>query len=210
MNNSNISMPDFVEMVKGNFKIADIKTIFEIGALDAKDSIFFKSEFPDADVYAFEGLPENYHKHLMNLVSIHCYNCVVLDFDGQVDFHKKRINGIHSVFDRGQRYGSEILRLDCYRIDTICKALGIDRIDMLKIDVEGATLEVLEGAGHILENIGIMHIETEDYQFFKGQKLDREVCEFLLSKNFRLIRKAGCEIQSMKHQYDSVWVNNSR
>ena len=32
----------------------------EIGALDGKDSLFYKSEYPNANVYTIEGIYDNY------------------------------------------------------------------------------------------------------------------------------------------------------
>lgn len=199
-----IDMPEFIDLVKIHVK--DIHIIFEVGSLDGKDSLLFKQNFPKSEVYAFEGLSDNYNLYMKNLSGIHTFNKVIFNYDGKVVFHKKNISGIHSVFDRGSFYGSDTLVLDCYRLDSICKELGIDHVDMIKIDVEGATYEVLEGMGLLLKTVKIMHIETEDYPFFEGQKLDDEVVRFLLNNGFKVIKKTMCVITDNNCQLDSVWV----
>ena len=79
---------------------------------------------------------------------------------------------------------------------------------MVKIDVEGATYQVLHGFGEMLKETKIMHIETETYPFFQGQKLHDEVVKFLLDNNFTMIDLGGVNIIGDNKQYDSVWINN--
>lgn len=201
---SSIDMDRFVTLAKKHCEYMDI--IFEIGSLNGEDSLLFKRNFPKASVFTFEGLPENYNLYIENFSKINSFNKVVFNYDGEIIFHKKNINGIHGVFDRGSLYGTDTLNLNCYRLDSICDDLAVDHIDMIKIDVEGATYEVLEGMGKLLSTVKIMHIETEDYPFFKGQKLDDEVVAFLLLNKFTMIERSSCSIVGNCHQFDSVWV----
>ncbi len=203
-----ITMPEFIDIVRNHTDKVDI--IFEVGALDAKDSLLFKQSFPDANVYAFEGLPENYEMYMKDLENIYTFNKVVFNYDGKTIFHKKEINGIHGVFDRGSAYGTETLSVKCYRLDSICRDLNVDHIDMIKIDVEGATYEVLDGMGDILNTVKIMHIETEDHEGFKGQKFDNYVTQFLLDKGFKILKKFPCvENNKGEFQFDSVWIKDN-
>jgi FkbM family methyltransferase len=48
------------------------------------------------------------------------------------------------------------------RLDTILQELGIDHVDMLKIDVEGAEEAVLRGADRILSATDLIAVETTD------------------------------------------------
>ncbi len=199
-----INMIEFIDMASSYVK--DVEIIFEVGALNGNDALLFKKSFPDAEVYAFEGLPENYNEYMKNLSGVHTFNKVIFNYDGEIVFYKKNINGIHSVFDRGSQYGTDELTLKCYRLDTVCKELKVDHIDMMKIDVEGATLELLKGMGDLLKTVKIMHIETEDYPFFKGQKLDDDVTTFLLNSGFRILGKSRCVLTDGHYQIDSVWI----
>lgn len=90
---------------------------------------------------------------------------------------------------------------------TLCKDYNLEFIDVIKIDVEGATYEVLKGMGDLLSTIKIMHIETETIQYFQGQKLHQEVIELLEENNFSMIDSTSCSIGSGA-QCDSVWINN--
>lgn len=204
-----IDMPKFVSIVKEHFNDDDIKIIMEVGSMDGKDSLFFKKSFPNADVYAIEGLPENYTKYMENLDGIKTFNTVIAEHDGEVKYHIKNINGIHGIYDRGQEYGVKSTILPCKRIDTFCKENGIEAIDMMKIDVEGATLDVLKSMGDILKTVKIMHVETETYPFFKGQRLHNAVLNFLEENGFRCVLMTFCQITASGKQSDSVWIRNS-
>lgn len=201
-------MSRFIELIKYNLVVETINVIFEIGSMDGKDAILLKESFPKAIVYAFEGLEENYNLFLKDLQGIQTFNTVIFNYNGEITYHKKNINGIHGVFDRGEIYGTQKIKTKCKRIDTICKELKISNIDIVKIDVEGATYEVLEGFGDILQTVKIMHLETEEIEFFKNQKLDIDVNRFLIQREFKCLEKQGCVITENKKQYDSVWVKN--
>jgi FkbM family methyltransferase len=202
-----INMEEFVSITKKYFKDEDIQVIMEIGSLDGKDSIYFKNCFPNSKVYCIEGLPENYEKYLRHQTTVTPINAVIADYDGQIIYHKKNVNGIHGIFNRGDQYGNDKLDLKCMTVQTLCKKHKIQSIDLIKIDVEGATYEVLNGMGDMINNIKIMHIETESYPFFEFQKLDKEVFNFLINKNFTMIDKTSVDINKQK-QHDSVWINN--
>ena len=202
-----INMPTFMALAKKHFDDQEIKNVMEIGSLNGNDSLFFKSHYPDANVFCIEGLPDNYNKYLKDLTNITTINAVIANYDGVIQYHYKDINGIHGIFDRGQEYGSNILELKCYTIKTICSNYKIDSIDLVKIDVEGATYEILNSMGDMLKTIKIMHIETESYPFFRNQKLHDRVAEYLTDKGFTMVDMTRAMI-SGGYQHDSVWVNN--
>lgn len=195
-----ITMPEFVELIRKHFHDSDIQHIVEVGSMDGRDAVYFKEQFPHASVIAIEGNKENFYAYNPQDSGVKWMNAVVFNYDGQIDFHIKNINGIHSVYDRGKIYGERKESVDCFRLDSL-----IENVDMMKIDVEGATYEVLDGMGNLLDSVKIMHIETESYPFFSGQKLHGAVENLLKEKGFRMIAKADCRIQN-GYQHDSVWI----
>jgi len=155
-----ITMYDFVQHIKEHLS-CEIKTIFEIGSLNGADALYLKEQFPNADVHAIEGLESNYNLYLKDLKSIHTHNTIISNYDGITKWHVKNTNGIHGIFDRGQEFGTIVLEKKCQTLKTFCENLGIESIDIMKIDVEGATLEVLEGSFDLLYTVKMMHIEAE-------------------------------------------------
>lgn len=179
----------------------------EIGSLNGNDARLYKSRYPNANVYCIEGLKDNFDLYIKDSTDIIPINVIVTNFDGTVSFHKKNINGIHSIYNRGNDYGTEILtNQTCKTFDTICNEYKIPNIDVIKIDVEGATFDVLSGMKERVKDIKIMHIETESTPFFEGQKLHDEVANYLISMDFELIKISRVNI-SGGFQHDSVWIN---
>jgi FkbM family methyltransferase len=84
----------------------------------------------------------------------------ISNIDGQQLLHlsPNHNKGLHSIArDLG---GSSIL-VPSARLDTIANTFGIGSIDLLKIDVEGAEPEVLEGAERLLSETRVRNIIME-------------------------------------------------
>jgi len=65
--------------------------------------------------------------------------------DGEATMHIPRHSGLARMETRGRGIQVPLLRLD---------SLGLDRLDVLKVDVEGHELEVFEGARETLRRLG--------------------------------------------------------
>jgi FkbM family methyltransferase len=184
-----------------------ISTIVDAGSMDGSDTLLLKNAFPNSTAYSIEGLPDNYTKYLKDNTEIIGINCVIASYDGEITYYQKNINGIHGIYDRGSNYGTCTLTLPCFKVASIMNKYKIHNIDILKIDVEGATYDLLLSLEHHLHDIKIMHIETETYPFFNGQTLHMDVCKLLEHNNFECIDIVFVEIEHNRFQSDSVWVN---
>lgn len=72
-------------------------------------------------------------------------------------------------------------------LDNFCRENKINNIDILKIDVEGSEIDVLEGADEILEKTNIIQIEIFDKKEMYEDKL-KKIKTILIKKNFDLIK----------------------
>ncbi|WP_353932707.1 FkbM family methyltransferase [Okeanomitos corallinicola TIOX110] len=84
------------------------------------------------------------------------------------------------------------IELETTTLDTFCQAEGIDSIDFLQIDVQGADLEVLQGASEILSRgvLGIQ-IEVEFSPLYLNQPLFADVDIHLRKNGFQLFELAS-------------------
>ncbi|HAI98928.1 TPA: hypothetical protein DCL30_05375 [Candidatus Peribacteria bacterium] len=182
-----------------------IRTIFDVGAMDGKDSMALKRLFPHAEVYAIDGLKENFDTYLAKRRNIHGFHAVIADHDGQTSFYKKNTQGLHGIYERRELPTEEKRSVPCVRLDTFVRSNRLPAPDLMKIDVEGATFDVLNGCGSLLDAVQVLQIETETIEYFQGQKLQEEVYRFLREHDFSLaFEMACCEGQS-----DSIWIRNS-
>jgi FkbM family methyltransferase len=79
-------------------------------------------------------------------------------------------------------------------------------IDVVKVDTEGYTWEVLEGFGPRLHDVKVFHLETERDPNHEGHHLMGEITGYMTAKGFALVDVSyewGWGIQ------DQVWVNKA-
>lgn len=77
--------------------------------------------------------------------------------------------------------------VDTTTLDTFAKEIGLDQTDFIKIDVEGAEMDVLEGAIESLRDRKVLGIKTEFWwdPVSKGQRSFAEIDIFLREQGFR-------------------------
>ena len=88
-------------------------------------------------------------------------------------------------------------------------SLKIDKIDFIKIDVQGYNLEVLKGSNKALEKAVGIEIECEFKEIYKNQSLFRDVDEYLSKHNFELcdftdIVRWSEKVNDEKKQIDKI------
>jgi FkbM family methyltransferase len=90
----------------------------------------------------------------------HFHDVGIADFDGEVDFHlpPRKDFVSHSIIS-AREYSAETIRVPVIRLRTAMQRLGHDRIDLLKLDIEGAEYAVLQDL--IQERIPVTQILVE-------------------------------------------------
>jgi FkbM family methyltransferase len=106
------------------------------------------------------------------------HDCGIASFDGTLDFYPPRKDGNTHYsherrgrwFDRRKPIGGRVLRLS-----TIMRELGHDRIDVLKLDVEGSEFEVipdLVDSGVVVDQLLVeIHYRFRSRSFRQGMAL---------------------------------------
>lgn len=133
-------------------RIAEAEVIFDVGANFGAFAIPFARLAPHARVFAFEPNPqtalalrENLQRNGVTNVTV--VEAAVSDREGQLIFSDTADPATNRILTGG----GEGVRVTALTIESFCLEHGIDRIDFLKIDVEGAELSVLEGARNLFE-----------------------------------------------------------
>lgn len=132
---------------------AEVKTVVDVGANVGASILFWRDRYPAAKIYGFEPEPGNFELLKRNtepLRDVFVYNEALGNATGKVKFvHSPGAGneGGWSIYQRVAQGGEREVVLPIVRGEEKMKALGIDRIDVLKVDTEGAERVVITGLG---------------------------------------------------------------
>ena len=122
--------------------------IIDIGSNIGSSIIYFQRRFPSARIYGFEPHPENFRLLELNvsripLVSVFNFGLSGCDKNLEIPFG----NANYNAFSTSQLEPSDnhmpLVSCEVRNIATALPALGIERVDLIKIDCEGAEYDVV-------------------------------------------------------------------
>lgn len=182
----------------------DPKVIVEIGSLHGKDMKILSDIYKSAKVHIIEAHPVFAEKIKQSFPEFNIYNYAVNDKNEKIIFNGVDDGignpGISSVLER-KNVNYTKYEVDGIRMDKFLGITNLSEIDILKIDVEGLSYEVLESFGEKIKNVKCIHIENEHIPIWIGQKTYSEVEKLLINSGFILL-----SIKSAWPQTDSVWI----
>jgi FkbM family methyltransferase len=77
------------------------------------------------------------------------------------------------------------------RLDTFMNGMGIRHVHFLKVDAQGADLDVVRSAGNRLVDIDRITLEvTKAEQLYRGAASTEEVLAFMTERGFKLLNRA--------------------
>lgn len=142
---------------------ADPAVVFDCGAHIGASTVFFALTYPRAEVHAFEPHPESFRllcENARGLRNVTLHPVAVSDEDGEAELVLADEPWASSL----DRSGPKRVRVPVARLDTLQRELGVFRIDVLKLDVEGAERRVMEAyaaVGEIDVVVGELHPEAD-------------------------------------------------
>jgi FkbM family methyltransferase len=152
-------------------------TVFDVGANIGEYSLRVRDLLPDARIYAFEPSYPTYEVLQQKITAVGAdgsvlpHNIGLSNIEGQVDLYSYTFDGYEAPIlssivlrlptQEGNIEPSRKDRIEVQTIDAFCKANDITQIDLLKIDVEGHEIGVLQGAAQMIGSGGIGMIQFE-------------------------------------------------
>lgn len=150
--------------------IQEDAVVFDVGANGGVWADMILERKPQSTVHLFEpnsyliehGLKQKYSNNEKILIN----DTAAYKEDGkQLDFFyfTNENNGLSSIYhnEKWDYLPMQKGQVRSITLDTYCKEKSISRIDLLKIDVEGAELDVLQGCWHILNGKIAKYIQVE-------------------------------------------------
>lgn len=195
-----MGVKNFISLVDQCFDKDDIKVILDIGSRDGNESIELSTAFPKAKVFAFECNPDaiKIWKSNVKKKNVALIECAVSDVNEDIDFYKinpdKNGNiGASSMFLANPEFPYETyvqtrIRVSSITIDSWAEKNGIETVDLIWIDTQGAELAAFRGMKNILKHVKMIHTEVEFRPIYIGQPLFEEVDAFLKHREFTFVR----------------------
>lgn len=171
--------------------------IFDVGANVGNYAKQILSINPLVDLYCFEPSGQTFETLRGNLSgyakNIKLFNVGLGQNNGCLTLYSdKEISGLASVYKRRLNHANIHMdneeTVEIKTLDSFCSEHAINKIDLLKLDVEGHELSVLHGASTMLEHKKINYIQFE----FGGCNIDSRTYfqdfYYLLSPDFKIYR----------------------
>lgn len=184
----------FIDKVYKFNSSSTIPKIIDCGSNIGLSIIFFKRMYPDAEIIAFE--PDN------DIYTISKYNLNQFGID-DVELFKKAvwINEEPLVFAKTGSLGGHIVQEkseNTIEIQTVrLKDFLCQKVDFLKIDIEGPEYDILKDCGESLKNVE--NIFVEYHSFAENSQMIGELLFILKNAGFKVYVKEAWE--NMKNPY---------
>ena len=179
---------------------ASPRTVVDIGANIGDTVEKCCSAFPEAIVHAIEPTPELLHRltdRFGEAPRVRVHGLAISDYDGRVAFRRNKNHVTSSIlpwapraeqFVEGSTAVDSIIDVQCCTLATFCATQKIDRIDILKIDVQGAERLVLGGARELFAagRIALVLLEASFVPIYADQTEFDEIMNFMRKNDFAL------------------------
>jgi FkbM family methyltransferase len=177
--------------------------LVDIGANQGEFSLFAAKRLSAGKVFAFEPMNVFYNQLLENIklnsfTNIKTFHFGLSDRNGQVPIYLGQTGageheGLGTIFQSSQR-NRFIQNIELKVLDDLANEIKLDKIDFLKIDVEGAELMVLKGALRTIEKTRpVVMIEMNEDTYRAAGYSGDDIKRFFRSLNYSMnrIKKGG-------------------
>ncbi len=171
-------------------------TVVDVGGHVGESIEEYRTLFPDCRVYSFEPHPESFitlEQRWGRLNGVHVERLALGAKSGAVSFYATRCSSASSLLppegflqERSAKRNYDYLKMEVPMdtLDHVAARLSLSGIDILKMDVQGSELQVLQGAAGLLRasQIDLIFSEALFAETYAGQSDFNEIWSYL--KNY--------------------------
>lgn len=142
---------------------APMRRIFDVGANVGQTVAQIRASFPEAEIWAFEPVPETFAALRDRFGDqTHCFQMALGARSGVGQSTARGTSSMNRLVNLDNRStGTPTVEVEVETGDEFCSAHSIETIDYLKIDTEGHDLDVLRGFSGLLEKPSITFVQVE-------------------------------------------------
>jgi FkbM family methyltransferase len=176
-----------------------VSMIFDVGANRGDITEKYLELFPAATIHGFEPFPgtfDVFRERFENNRSVHCHSLAVSDSERVTQLYVNRNVDTNSLLKPKEAglssdvlvENKSIIDIRTTTLDLFCSQNKIDRIDILKLDIQGGELGALKGAEQLLKEnrVGLIYSETYFVEQYEAQPLFHEISSYLHKFGFYL------------------------
>ncbi len=191
--------------------------VLDCGANTGQTASGLRQLYPGAEIYSFEPVGKVFDelKKTCEPLNVHPINKAVADEDGTTTINLTTSPEANSLleFQEGnpcQQWtrvvGTE--NIVVCTIDQWCQESGINRtrVDVIKLDVQGAELKALAGAKEVLKTAKAVYAEVAFVPIYKNIPLVADIDRFMADSGFR--RHAAYPSDQPHHWGDALYVRS--
>jgi FkbM family methyltransferase len=163
--------------------------ILDVGANEGNWNVMIKGVYPQANVFSVEANDENV-RHLQDKRLNYTITMLGKEKKNQVPFYmsKKKGGTGNSMFiensDTFDKDGYKLLNLNT--LDNVLEEQGLPCPDYLKLDVQGAEIEVLKGYPKHFACTSVVLAEANILKYNQGAPLASQLITFMSQNGFEL------------------------
>jgi FkbM family methyltransferase len=173
--------------------LRDSPVILDLGTNIGLSVVDLKLVYPDARIYGFEMDKNNYEvaqKNCSTIPAVHISNKAIWKSNGMMSYQKAGNDDAYKL-DPSVANGKNEISVETITIDKIIAENNIDFVDFVKMDIEGAELEIFEAPLDWLNKVGEIKIEVH---------YDKSRFDFFIQK----LQQYGFTAQVDTHHWSTV------
>ncbi|PKU24464.1 FkbM family methyltransferase [Telmatospirillum siberiense] len=181
----------------GPLRGLSVASVLDIGANNGQFALLARHLWPAARISSFEPLADasaRFSSVLGNDPSVNLFNVALGVERGEADFHVSRRADSSSMLAITNRQtamfpGTEeisMIKVPVDRLDALLTANELRPPVLLKIDVQGFEIPVLEGSTGIIDRVDHVYCECSFKELYQGQALAHQVVRWLDDRGFAL------------------------
>ncbi len=192
-------LPDLLAAQVRIFGSAPSLFVVDAGAHHGQTAAEYLKHFTGSRVIALEPDPGNFAVARQALAPfgdrVDVLPLALAEADGSVSLRRTSHSGAHSLLEVGDmRYFDAPVEtlppveVRAVSLDSLCASYRLDRLDILKMDIQGAELLALRGGGKLLARhaIGLIALEVLFQPLYRGQPTFWDIADHLRSLGYAL------------------------
>jgi len=187
-------------------------TVLEIGSRDGHDAKAIADHFGSSSVWVCEPNPSQADYIAQAYPNFNLVRKAIYKHSGKLEFIQMQGSpnevGTSSLLDRS--YDNLYANANRIEVEAITGeellAMIEGSIGACQVDVEGATLEVLQSMGNSIHRVQTFHLECEHEEVWVGQALYNQVAAFMIAKGYEQV---DFDFVMPGLQSDSIWIKTA-